>query len=173
MKLKEYTYITVVAALYTVLSITLGTFAYGAIQFRYAEVLNVLALKDKRFIWSLTLGCFLTNIIGIITGANPLGMMDAFVGTLATLIAGYLMYHFRDVKTANLPIVSLLMPALINGVLIGAELAYVFMPDELLKGFIINFFGVFISEVIIVLLFGLLIMKPLFKQLEKIKLKSY
>lgn len=171
MKLKEYIFYTIIAALYAVLSLVIGGFAFGIVQFRYAEVLNILALKNKKFIWSLTLGCFITNLIGVLSGTNPIGILDVIMGSLATLIAGYLMYYLKDKKIYGLPIWSLLMPALINGIIIGVELTYVFTPETLVVGFYLNFISVFVSEFIIVTIFGALLMKPLFKNLEYVKIK--
>lgn len=167
MKLKNNVLLIVVASLYTVLSLTLGSFSFMVIQFRYAEILNILCLKDKRYIYAVTLGCFITNLLGVLVGINPLGYIDAFLGTLATFIAGYLMYELRDIYWFKKPILALSMPAIINGLIIGAELAFILSYQTFLKSFVIYAFWVFISELIIVLGFGLLIKDPLFKFLER------
>lgn len=49
----------------------------------------ILALRDKKYILPLTLGCFVTNLIGLLSDVNPL-VLDVFLGTLATFIACYL-----------------------------------------------------------------------------------
>lgn len=169
LKLNNSIFNVVIAVLYVAMSLVLGSFAFGIVQFRYSEVLNILCIKDKKYIYGLTLGCFLTNFIGVFMGLNPLGQIDAVLGTLATFIAGLLMYQFRNIYTFKKPILSLLMPAIINGIIIGLELAYFFGSNDFVLSFITFGLGVFISEVIIVLVFGLIIMKPLFNFLEQRK----
>lgn len=167
MKLRNNVLYAVIAALYTVLSLVLGNFSFGIIQFRYAEVLNVFCLKDKKYIYALGLGCFITNLVGVMLGFNELGYIDAILGTLATVVAGYLMYELRNVLWFKKPILSLLMPAIINGVIIGLELAYVFPMTTFLYSFAFYFFAVFVSEFIIVTIFGLIFLESGFKLLEK------
>ena len=76
-----------IAAIYTALSLALAPFSYGNIQVRIAEALTLLPLIYQPAIWGVTLGCFLTNLIGAIMGFNPTGMIDAVIGTAATLLA--------------------------------------------------------------------------------------
>lgn len=54
----------VIAALYTVLTLALPVLSYGPIQFRLAEGMTVLAWLCPEAIPGLTLGCFLSNLIG-------------------------------------------------------------------------------------------------------------
>lgn len=76
----------VIAALYVVLSLISGPLAFlgGAIQFRLSEILNLLIFFNPFYIFGVTLGCFLTNIISLY------GWPDLIFGTLATLISGCL-----------------------------------------------------------------------------------
>ena len=71
----------VVAALYFVLTIALGSLSYQAIQFRIAECLMLLCFFRKDFTWGLTIGCFLANL------ASPVGWPDWVFGTLATFLS--------------------------------------------------------------------------------------
>ena len=71
----------VIAALYTVLTLALPVLSYGPIQFRLAEGMTVLAWLCPEAIPGLTLGCFLSNLIG-----SPYAL-DWIMGTLATFIA--------------------------------------------------------------------------------------
>ncbi len=172
MNLRKKLLYTAIAIIYIVSSLVLGDFSFGIIQFRYAEVLNVLALKDKKYIYALTVACFITNLIGVIIGINPIGFLDVFLGTFATFIAATLINKFKDVKTFNQPLLALTMPALINGLIIGAELAYVFGRDNFFALFIYNFSTVFASEFVIVLIFGLIVKDRLFKILENFDEKN-
>lgn len=169
MNTKELVKYSMIAALYTVCSLILGNFAFGQIQFRYAEILSVLALRDKRYTYALTLGCFLTNLLGYLMGANPL-VLDVFLGTFATFISCYMMWQLRNILWFDKPYLSLIVPAIINGIIIGAELAFYFTPDHLFTGFLINGTYVFISEFIIVTIFGGLVYKTLFKMLDNAKI---
>ena len=85
-KTKKITRIGVVAALYATITLVLGSISYGPIQFRISEVMTLLPLFGKEYILSLTIGCFLANVIG------PYGVPDIILGTLATFISVYLVY---------------------------------------------------------------------------------
>lgn len=70
--------ISVVAAIYVVLTFAIAPISYGPIQVRISEILVLLAFYDKRYIVSLTIGCLFANML------SPLGMADIIVGTLGT-----------------------------------------------------------------------------------------
>ena len=67
-----------VAALYVVLTLLVAPVAYGPIQFRISEMLNFLGLYNRRYVYAITLGCFLANI--------PNGYVDMVVGSLSTFV---------------------------------------------------------------------------------------
>ena len=114
----------------------------------------------------VTLGCFLTNLIGAILGVNLLGFFDVFAGTLATFLAAMLTWRCRKLCVKGVPLVSALMPVLFNAVIIGAELAYVLYPTALLTGFVINALEVGFGELVACFILGL----PLVKALDKAQL---
>ncbi|MGM9973098.1 MAG: QueT transporter family protein [Clostridiaceae bacterium] len=126
-----------VAALYAVLTIAFSFMSYGAVQFRVSELLTLLAFKDKKFIPGLVLGCFLSNLL------STVGWMDMVFGTLATLIAVYLIS-----KTKSL-FIATLWPAIINGLIIGIMLYYVAAFPLLYA-----IFGVAFGEFVVVTLAG-------------------
>lgn len=152
MNTKVLTRVAMIAAVYTVVSLVLAPLSYGTIQIRIAEALTILPLIYKPSIWGVTLGCFLTNLIGAFTGANPTGFLDAGVGTLATFLAAYGTYLFRYKRVNHIPWISLLCPIVLNFLFVGAELAYLFMPDQLLMGFLVNGTSVAIGEAVSVIL---------------------
>lgn len=154
MKNKNIAIYGIIIATYTAISLLLGSFSFGMAQIRIAELLLILCLYSKKFIIPVTLGCFVTNLIGIINGLNPL-VIDLIIGTLATLLSGYFVYYFRNIKTFNKPIISLVIPVLINGVMIGIELAFYF-PINILLLICYVALGEFISVTIL----GLLLYKP-------------
>lgn len=122
MKTTKYlTQAAIIAALYVCLcllqNLLLPNSASMAVQFRAAEALCILALFTPAAIPGLALGCLLFNLTQ--AGALPL---DFFIGTAASLLTGLGMYMLRNVRLWKLPLLSLLMPALCNGLLVGAEL---------------------------------------------------
>lgn len=150
----------IIISIYTAISLLMGSFSFGVIQIRIAEVLLVLCLYDKRFILPITLGCFVTNFIGVINGLNPL-IMDLIVGTLATLLSCICVYVFRNIKLFNLPLLSLFLPSLINGIMVGIELSLYFSMNVIL---LIVYVG--IGELISVMVLGLLLYKPMGKAIK-------
>ncbi|WP_057756121.1 QueT transporter family protein [Weissella kandleri] len=75
----ELTLISIVAALYVVVTWLVAPFAYGQFQLRLSEGLNHLTIFNKRYIWALSLGVLIANL------ASPLGAIDIAFGTLGTL----------------------------------------------------------------------------------------
>lgn len=155
--------IALIAAIYSAVSLALAPFSFGNIQVRVAEGLTLLALLSPLAIFGLTLGCFITNFVGVIMGVNILGMMDVFIGTFATLIAAILTYRLRHITIKGFPLLSSLMPIIINAIIIGAELAYVFAPEFTFTYFAIFALEVGIGQTIAVYVIGL----PIYNGLKK------
>lgn len=149
---KTFARVAMIAAIYTVLTLVLAPISFGNIQIRIAEALTMLPLIYQPSIIGVTLGCFLSNLIGAMMGLNPTGMIDAVIGTIATLGAAYCTYKFKDIKIGKLPILSMAMPVIWNFVFVGAELGYFMMPENLLLGTIIFGAEVAIGEVVAVIL---------------------
>lgn len=164
LSLTSFVKVALIAALYSTVSLVLAPFSFGNIQVRVAEGLTLLPLLSPLPILGLTLGCFITNFIGVIMGVNILGMMDVFIGTFATLVAALLTYYFRNIKIKEFPLLSTLMPVVINAIIIGAELAYVFAPEFTLSYFLIFALEVGIGQFIAVYLVGLPILNALKKR---------
>jgi uncharacterized membrane protein len=101
------------AALYIALTLGFAPLAYKSIQFRFAEILNLMAFIDPIYGAGVVLGCFVSNIF------SPLGPIDMVVGTLGTLIA-----VFAITRTKHLFIASL-WPMFAN-VLVAIELTVLF-----------------------------------------------
>lgn len=103
-----------VAAIYAALSLVLAPISYGEIQFRVAEVLSLLPFFGFEYVISVTLGCFIANLLG-----SGYGVIDIVFGTLSTFLAGILSYLLRGNKyLVPLP------PVLINSVIVGAVISY-------------------------------------------------
>ncbi len=152
MKTEDFTRIAMIAAVYTALCFVpgLSLIAFGQVQIRIAEALTLLPLLDKRAIAGVTLGCFLANLIGVMLGLNPTGILDTVIGTSATFLATLCTYHFRNIRVFGIPLLSCLMPVIFNFFFVGFELAFLFMPDNLFLGTLINGTYVAIGELIAV-----------------------
>ena len=162
METKRFAQIAMVAALYTVVTLVLAPISYGPIQVRIAEALTLLPLIWKPSITALTLGCFLSNLIGTYTGVT--GPIDIVVGTLATFLAAYCTYKLRDQKIGNVPVWSILMPVLFNGVIIGIELAYMLNPGNIAAMSVVYGLQVAAGELIAVIIGWFLL--PMLKRLN-------
>ena len=152
MTTKNMIRIALVAAIYTTISLLLAPYSYANIQVRIAEALTMLPLIWQPGIWGITLGCFLTNLIGAMTGVNPTGYLDAVLGTFATLSAGLITWHFRDKKVFGLPLISIAAPIVTNFIIVGAELAFIMMPENKLLGTLIFGSEVAVGELISVII---------------------
>lgn len=137
-----------IAALYAVLThmqnILLPDSTSFAIQFRASEALCVLAFFTPAAIPGLTLGCLLFNIT--FSGALPL---DWLIGSLATLVAAFVMWKTRGITIHGYPLLGMLMPAVANAILVGWELT-VYIGG----GFGINALYVAIGEAAVLLILG-------------------
>ena len=80
---KSLAKIAVIAALYATCTFIFAPISYGAIQFRIAECLCVLAFFYGEGVIGLTIGCFIANIFGN-------GPLDIIFGTFATFISALL-----------------------------------------------------------------------------------
>ena len=162
MNTKTFAKTAMIAAVYTAVSLALAPISFSNIQVRIAESLTLLPLIYKPGIWGVTLGCFLTNLIGVITGANPTGILDTVIGTSATLFAAFGTYYFRNHRFHGIPVISILMPVLFNMVFVGIELGVVLFPQNIITGSIICGLEVAAGELISVII-GWYLMKWLEK----------
>ncbi len=120
----------VIAALYAVLTVGQNVLLPGtasmSVQFRVAEVLTILALYTPAAIPGLTVGCIIANISSVTAG---LGFYDMIFGSLASLLAALTMHALRDMRIKGLPILSALMPAIFNGLIVGFEIDFFFISN--------------------------------------------
>ena len=128
--------IAIVAALYVVLTLISYPFSYGMIQFRISEALMLLCCYDKRYTWSMVVGCIVSNLFSF-------DLIDCIFGTLATLFACIAMVLIKK------KIISSFAPAIFNGIIIGLELYFVIDAPLLL-----SMIGVAVGELVVVVLLG-------------------
>ncbi len=123
------------AAIYAALTILLGSFGYGPIQFRIAEALTVLPAVMPSAIPGLFIGCILANWFG------GFGMIDIVFGSLATLLAGISTYFLRKYH-----FLFPLPPVFFNAMIVGA---YVYLLYDNSYSMALTMLFIGISELII------------------------
>lgn len=69
------------AALYVAVSLLIQPFAYGPLQFRVPEILNLLIVYNNKYFYGIIVGVFITNIF------SPNGILDLFFGVGQSVIA--------------------------------------------------------------------------------------
>lgn len=157
----------VIAALYATLTYAQSFLLPGsvtmAVQFRVSEVLTMLALFTPAAIPGLTVGCVLANI----TSLSALGPYDMIFGSLASLLAALAIYALRNVRIKSIPVLSLLMPAVFNGIIIGLEIEIFFVEGGFhLADFLFQGGCVALGELGVCVVLGI----PFIKAIEKSKL---
>lgn len=145
-----------IAALYSALTYAFAPISYNAVQFRISEVLTILPCFTPAAIPGLTVGCIIANIGSF----NPIDMV---VGTFATLLAAIATYLFRNVKIKGIPFISFLAPVVFNGIIVGLEIAIVFVKN--IKTFPVNALWVALGELVVVFVLGI----PLYLLLQNHK----
>ena len=140
--------IAIVAALYVALTYVVYPLSYGnlGIEFRVAEILVLLCFFNSEYIISLSIGCFIANILG------PMGIIDAVFGTIATLLSCVCIAKSKNI------FISSIYPIVFNAVIIGLELYYFYQIP-----LVFAMLGVAIGEFVVITLIGC----PLFYLLKK------
>lgn len=150
-------YAAVIAAMYATLTILQNVLLPGsasaAVQFRVSEVLTILALYTPAAIPGLAVGCAVANLSSV----SVAGPLDLIIGSAASLIAAVLMYATRNVRLFKLPVLAALMPALVNGVLVGFEIDFFIVNQGSFSFFDFLFQGgcVALGELAVLFLLGL------------------
>lgn len=115
----------VIAALYAVLTLCFAPLSFGPVQLRVSEALTVLPLFTPAAVPGLTVGCLLSNIIGMSMGVTL--PVDILFGTAATLLAAVCTRLLRNTaKIGAIPTLSMLSPVLFNALIVGFELTMFF-----------------------------------------------
>lgn len=150
MNSRKMAIVCMIAAIYADLTTVLAPISFGPIQVRISEVLTLLPIFYYPAIYGVILGCFLANLIGFFMGSTF--AIDIIFGTLATAIAAYITYKCKDIRFKNIPLISILSPVVVNGLIIGFELAYMYMNNNILLGLLIYGGEVALGELIATLL---------------------
>ncbi|MBQ2714155.1 MAG: QueT transporter family protein [Clostridia bacterium] len=137
----------VISALYFCLTTLLAPISFGAIQFRLAEAMCLLPMLFPEASVGLCIGCALANL------SSPFGVWDVVVGSLVTLVAGFLTSKIKNVWLAGLP------PILLNAFILPIIWS-VMGVGEL---YILNVLSLLVSQSVVIYAGGI----PLVKGLKK------
>ena len=135
--IKDIAQVSIIMALYVVLTVAVAPLSYGNIQFRFSELLILLCFFNKKYNWSLIIGCMIANIF------SPLGIIDIIFGTVATVLVCFCTNY-----TKNLWIASL-WASLWNGLIVGAELSIFYTLP-----FFLTVLQVILGEFVVVTIIG-------------------
>lgn len=105
LSVQALTKMALITALYIVVTIFLAPFSFGAIQLRFSEMFNYLAIFNKRYIAAVTLGVAISNF------ASPLGLVDVAIGSLSTFVVLVISYY--SAKRLNNKIQKMVITAVI------------------------------------------------------------
>lgn len=167
MQTKKLTMCAMIAAIYVALGLVFAPINFGLVQFRVSEALTLLPVFSPWAIVGVTAGCLATNFIGVAMGATA--PLDVVFGTAATLLAAVLTYLLRGIRVKNLPVLAALPPILINGLVVGWELTFFFLPQTPYWAAVLS---VSLGEAAVCLVLGLLLVYALQKTKLDTKLFS-
>lgn len=128
----------------TYLSAALGL-AYGGIQFRLSEALNILAAFTPAAVPGLMIGCVIGNI------GSPMGLVDIVVGTVATGLAAVTIRLIAKYCGKATPYLGIIPPTVFNAVLVGLEVTLLLTDGApvTLLGFTVIALEVALGEVVV------------------------
>ena len=143
--IKDLSSIAIICAMYVALTLGISPLSYGPLQFRISEALILLCFYNKKYGYSISLGCLIANFF------SPLGWVDIVFGTLSTILPCIFICLSKKLFVASL------WPTLFVGLIVGAELSIVYEIP-----FFITVLEVAFGEFVCVTIIGY----PLFKGLE-------
>ncbi|NEZ47600.1 QueT transporter family protein [Clostridium niameyense] len=146
-KIYKLVFSSLIAAIYTALTVLLAPISYGQLQIRVSEALVLLPFFSSYSIWGVFIGCIISNLIG----GN--GIIDIIFGSLATLIAAILTYYIGKSNLKHKKFIAPLPPIIINAIVIGLVLKYTLRLPLLL-----SMLWVGIGEAISCYILGLLLL---------------
>ncbi len=158
MKTSRLAQCAMIAAIYAVLTLALPAIGFGIVQFRLGEAMCVLPFFLPSAAFGLTLGCLVSNAVGVVMGATT--VWDILFGTLATAIAAYSSAKIRKEWLVPLPAV------IANALIIGAMLSWVMTGQVFDSAFLLNAVSVGFSQTLSCYGLGM----PLLKLLKRIKI---
>lgn len=80
--MKKTNFITkqaMIAAIYAVVSLALAPISFGTVQARVSEALTMLPVFGTTNIIGISVGCLITNIVGVFSGTKYLGLDGCYI----------------------------------------------------------------------------------------------
>lgn len=132
--------LSIISALYVVLSMITFPIASGFIQFRVSEALCILPLFMPSSAISLFVGCLITNLI---TGCT---VFDVILGSLTSLLAGILTAIIGKKIKPFVPkfIVGGLFPVILNALIL--PLIWYYLSENNSVIYVLQFVSILISQ---------------------------
>lgn len=137
---KQLVLSSLIAAAYAALTYASAGFAYGGIQFRLSEALNILAVFTPAAIPGLTVGCLIGNI------GSPFGIADMVFGTMATCLSAIMIRIISSKAKKRVPCFCIIPPVILNSAAVGAEIALFTPGDSAAAAFFLSALSVGIGE---------------------------
>lgn len=110
-----------VCAIYVVLTL-INPLSYGAVQFRFSEIMAVLPFFDRKYIPGVTFGVFIANLF------SQLGFVDVIVGVGICVISYSISYFIKNVY------INAIIYSVLCGIFVGGELYFVVKAPLLITG---------------------------------------
>lgn len=157
MKARELALASVIAALYAITVYLFPMISFLLWQVRIADALMPLSMTlGYPAVLGLTIGCFLGNILAAPWGSSFLNFLDATLGSLVNLVAGWLGYKLGYRAERRRRVTVALAQAIIVSVGVGSYLKYLllwaFNTDI---PFLISILGVLPGSLISIVVVGL------------------
>ncbi len=168
-RIKRMTNIAMIAAVYFVLGMALQNLSFNVVQIRVAEALIISAIVSKDGIYGITVGCLITNAIGVALGIGGFGVLDIIFGTLITFIASVLAYGLRNHRITKLkiPFASLMMPVLLNAIGLPIVFAVAYHQAFIFNVYVLEFVSIFIGQFVSCVVIGGVLYTKLEGNLQK------
>jgi uncharacterized membrane protein len=116
-KSSDLSVFTIIAVVYSILTVGLGSVSFSWLQIRVSEALTPLPfLMGFPAVIGLTLGCIISNVF------SPVGAPDLFFGPLLTFIAAILSWK----ATFNRKTLSCIYPVLVNALGVSAYISPIY-----------------------------------------------
>ncbi len=131
--------ISIIAALYTVLTVALAPISYGPLQFRIAEFLKVFVLYNPWLSIGIGIGTFFSNLSSPYVGPLELIWMP-----LTDIAGGILAWIIFRALNNRYPVIPMTVYAITTALAVGGMLYFLGVG-----GIILVALSIFVSEIII------------------------
>ncbi|WP_161879540.1 QueT transporter family protein [Alkalibacterium sp. MB6] len=157
MKTKQWIINAIIGALYTGITIMVAPVAFGAVQFRLSEMLNHLAVFNKKYAYGVTAGVILTNLI-----LSPFGVYDWVLGVGHTILS--FIIFFVLTKRVQSPVKKMVINTIVFSVM-SFMIALMLLLIGAVEVFWINYLTVFLGQ-FVTMMVGIPIVMALDKKLN-------